>query len=144
MLNFPTCYCAYPLDVSECALWICCISPLLLPCLKFNPCFADWDKTSSFIAISVLRQMQTGAISKLLYGFACVQAIIHSLNLVDYLPVQTHKPYLVFECIFSQGYYCSQDFYCVSPGWTCCFMDSILLLVVLNWGNMCVSYVGLW
>ena len=37
-------------------------------------------------------QMHAGAISKL-YGFACVQAIIHSLKLVDYPPVQTHKPY---------------------------------------------------
>ena len=31
--------------------------------------------------------------SKLLYGFASVQAIIHSLKLMDYLPVQKHKPY---------------------------------------------------
>ena len=38
-------------------------------------------------------QMHTEAISKLLYGVASVQAIIHSLKLVDYLPVHTHKPY---------------------------------------------------
>ena len=37
--------------------------------------------------------MQAGAISKLLYGFASVWAIIHSLKLVDYLLVRTHKPY---------------------------------------------------
>ena len=37
--------------------------------------------------------MHAGAIRKLLYGFAHVRGIIHSLKLVDYLPVHTHKPY---------------------------------------------------
>ena len=37
--------------------------------------------------------MHAGAISKLLYGFASVRAIIHSLKLLDYLPVHTHTPY---------------------------------------------------
>ena len=36
--------------------------------------------------------MHAGVISKLLYGCAYVQKIIHSLKLVDYLPVHTHKP----------------------------------------------------
>ena len=45
-------------------------------------------------------QMYACAIRKLLYDFASVQAIIHSLHLVDYLPVQTHKPYTNF-CGFS-------------------------------------------
>ena len=37
--------------------------------------------------------MHAGAIRKLLYGCAYVLEIIHSLKLVDYLPVHTHKPY---------------------------------------------------
>ena len=37
-------------------------------------------------------RMHAGAIRKILYGCAFVQAIIHSLVLVDYLPLQTHKP----------------------------------------------------
>ena len=37
--------------------------------------------------------MHAGAIRKLLYGFAYAQEIIHSLKLVDYLPIHTHKPY---------------------------------------------------
>ena len=46
--------------------------------------------------------MNAGAISKLLYGFVSVQAIIHSLNLVDNLPVQTHKQELL---LVSCSYY---------------------------------------
>ena len=38
-------------------------------------------------------QMHAGAISKLLYGFVPVRAIIHSLKLVIYFLVQTHNPY---------------------------------------------------
>ena len=38
-------------------------------------------------------QMHAGAISKLLYGFASLLAIIYILKLVDYLLRQTHKPY---------------------------------------------------
>ena len=38
-------------------------------------------------------QMHASAISKLLYGFASLGALFHSLKFVDYLPVQTHKPY---------------------------------------------------
>ena len=40
-------------------------------------------------------QMHGSAISKLLYGFAAVGAILHSLKFVDciYLPVQAHKLY---------------------------------------------------
>ena len=34
-----------------------------------------------------------GAIRKLLYGCVYVREIIHSLNLVDYLPVHTSKTY---------------------------------------------------
>ena len=45
-------------------------------------------------------QIYAGAISKLLYGIACVRAIIHSLMFVDYLPVRTHQPY-------NKTYYCS-------------------------------------
>ena len=37
--------------------------------------------------------MHAGPIRKLLYGCAHVREIIHSLKLVDYLPVHTHKPY---------------------------------------------------
>ena len=36
--------------------------------------------------------MHAGAIRPLLYGCASVREIIHSLKLVDYLPVHTHKP----------------------------------------------------
>ena len=38
-------------------------------------------------------QTHAGVLSKLLYGFAFVRAIIYSLKLADYIPVQTHKPY---------------------------------------------------
>ena len=38
-------------------------------------------------------EMHAGAISKLWYGYLSVRAIIHSLKFVDYLPIQTHKPY---------------------------------------------------
>ena len=37
--------------------------------------------------------MYAGAIRQLLYGCVYVREIIHSLKLVDYLPVHTHKPY---------------------------------------------------
>ena len=37
--------------------------------------------------------MHAGAIRQLLYGCAYVGEIIHSLKLVDYPPVHTHKPY---------------------------------------------------
>ena len=37
--------------------------------------------------------MHAGAISQLLYGCVYVREIIHSLKLVDYLSVHTHKPY---------------------------------------------------
>ena len=37
--------------------------------------------------------MHAGAIRQLLYGCVYVREIIHSLKLVDYLPVHTHKPY---------------------------------------------------
>ena len=37
--------------------------------------------------------MHAGAISQLLYGCAYAWKIIHSLKLVDYPPVHTHKPY---------------------------------------------------
>ena len=37
--------------------------------------------------------MHADAIRQLLYGCAYVREIIHSLKLVDYLPVYTHKPY---------------------------------------------------
>ena len=37
--------------------------------------------------------MHAGAIRQLVYGCAYVREIIHSLKLVDYLPVHTHKSY---------------------------------------------------
>ena len=37
--------------------------------------------------------MHAGAIRKLVYGCVYVWEIIHWLELVDYLPVHTHKPY---------------------------------------------------
>ena len=37
--------------------------------------------------------MHAGAKRQLLYGCAYVREIIHSLKLVDYLPIHTHKPY---------------------------------------------------
>ena len=37
--------------------------------------------------------MHAGAIKQLLYGCAHVQEVIHSLKLVDYLPLHTHTPY---------------------------------------------------
>ena len=37
--------------------------------------------------------MHAGAIRQILYGCAHVREIIHSLKLVDYPPVHTHKPY---------------------------------------------------
>ena len=37
--------------------------------------------------------MHDGAIRTVLYGCAYVREIIHSLKLVDYLPVNTHKQY---------------------------------------------------
>ena len=37
--------------------------------------------------------MHAGALRQLLYGCAYVRGIIHSLKLVDYPPVNTHKPY---------------------------------------------------
>ena len=36
--------------------------------------------------------MHAGAIRQLLYGCAYARAIIHSLKLVNSLPVHTHKP----------------------------------------------------
>ena len=39
-------------------------------------------------------QIHAHVIRKLLYGFASVWAIIHSLKLVDYPPVQTHKSFI--------------------------------------------------
>ena len=37
--------------------------------------------------------MHAGATRNVLYACAYVREIIHSLKLVDYLPVYTHKPY---------------------------------------------------
>ena len=37
--------------------------------------------------------MHAGAIRQLLYGCVYVREILHSLKLVDYLPIHTHKPY---------------------------------------------------
>ena len=37
--------------------------------------------------------MHAGAIRQLLYGCVYVWEIIHSLKLVDYLPIPTQKPY---------------------------------------------------
>ena len=47
--------------------------------------------------------MHVGAIKQSLYGCTYVREIIHSLKLVDYLPVHTHKPYndLHFVSVFT-------------------------------------------
>ena len=37
--------------------------------------------------------MHAGAIRQLVYGCVYVREIIHSLKLMDYPPVHTHKPY---------------------------------------------------
>ena len=37
--------------------------------------------------------MHAGAIRQLLYGCVYVREIIHSLKIVNYLPLHTHKPY---------------------------------------------------
>ena len=44
--------------------------------------------------------MRVQFISKSLYGFASVRVMIHTLRLVDYLPVQTHKPRNKFSATF--------------------------------------------
>ena len=41
--------------------------------------------------------MPAGAIRKLLYGCAYVREIIHSLKLVDYLPVHKHKTHGIWN-----------------------------------------------
>ena len=45
--------------------------------------------------------MHADAIRKLLHGCAYVREIIHSLKLVDYLPIQTHKPYTSLHFFFT-------------------------------------------
>ena len=46
-------------------------------------------------------QMHAGATSiRLLHGFVSVRAIIHSLKLVVYLPIQTHKPYINLHTLY--------------------------------------------
>ena len=42
--------------------------------------------------------MHAGAIRELLYGYAYVREIIHSLKLVDYLPVHTHNHTITYTC----------------------------------------------
>ena len=52
--------------------------------------------------------MHAGTISKLVYGCGYVREIIHSLKLVDYLPVHTHKPhnnlhlYSMYNCYYKE------------------------------------------
>ena len=46
-----------------------------------------------FFTIHKVHVVHAGAIRQLLYGCTHVWEIIHSLKLVDYLPVHTHKPY---------------------------------------------------
>ena len=46
--------------------------------------------------------MHAGAIRQLLYGCVYVREIIHSLKLVDYLPVHTHEPYNNLQLIRAQ------------------------------------------
>ena len=61
--------------------------------------------------------MHAGAIRQLLYGCAYVLEIIHSLKLVDYPLVHTHKPnnnshskgYIVCHCSFCGN---ARDLYC--------------------------------
>ena len=45
-----------------------------------------------------------GAIRQLLYVCAYVREIIHSLKLVDYFPVHTHKPYNNMYYALRNGY----------------------------------------
>ena len=47
-------------------------------------------------------RMHAGAIQKLLYGCAYLREIIHSLKLVDYLPVHTHKPFINLQLWYSE------------------------------------------
>ena len=44
--------------------------------------------------------MHAGAIRQLLFGCAYVREIIHSLKLVDYPPVHTHRPYNNLHLMF--------------------------------------------
>ena len=46
-------------------------------------------------------RMHAGVMRKLLHGCAYVREIIHSLKLVDYLPVHTHKPYNSLHLFFT-------------------------------------------
>ena len=48
--------------------------------------------------------MHVGAIRQFLYGCAYVREIVHSLKLVDYLPVRTHKPYNNYTCTYHSVY----------------------------------------
>ena len=45
--------------------------------------------------------MHAGAIRKLVYGCTCVREIIHSLKLVDYLPVQSTNQTITYTCSLS-------------------------------------------
>ena len=47
-----------------------------------------------YLAMHVLK-MHAGARNKSFYGFASVRAIIHSINLLDYLSILPHKQYIL-------------------------------------------------
>ena len=66
--------------------------------------------------------MHACAISKILYGFASVRAIIDSLKLMAYLSVQTHKPY-------------NTDF---------CMSHTKILFLEINLKNILLVYVICW
>ena len=53
--------------------------------------------------------MHVGAIIQLLYGCAYVREIIHSLKLVDYLPVHTHKSYNNLHFSFKSKGICMEE-----------------------------------
>ena len=54
--------------------------------------------TCLHILLDLLVKMHAGAISKLLYDFASVRAIIHSLKVLDYLPYRRTHHTLTSTC----------------------------------------------
>ena len=80
--------------------------------------------------------MHAGAIRRVLYGCTYVREIIHSLKIVDYLPVHTHKPYNNLHLMFSVLSRQIRSFYMLS--------DNVSLIVAhfnVIYGE-CVEDVG--
>ena len=77
-------------------------------CMPISMHFAQFaeslrDIIAPFIDIPMLNvkylsirtvQMHTGALSKLVYGFASIRAIISTINLVGYFRKLTHRSYI--------------------------------------------------